>query len=52
MGTRRSSPGVKRPGIENHSPPCSAEVKNAWTSTPQYAFYLYLRKGWNITAIS
>jgi hypothetical protein len=29
MGTRRSSPGVKRPGIENHSPPCSAEVKNA-----------------------
>jgi hypothetical protein len=35
------SPGVKRPGREaDHSPPSSAEVKNAWsyTSTPQYAF--------------
>jgi hypothetical protein len=33
--------GVKRPGGEaNHSPPSSAEVKNAWsyTSTPQYVF--------------
>jgi hypothetical protein len=33
--------GVKRPGCEaDHSPPSSAEVKNAWsyTSTPQYAF--------------
>jgi hypothetical protein len=33
--------GVKRPGREaDHSPPSSAEVKNAWsyTSTPQYAF--------------
>jgi hypothetical protein len=33
--------GVKRPGREaDHSPPYSAEVKNAWnyTSTPQYAF--------------
>jgi hypothetical protein len=32
--------GVKRPGCEaDHSPPSSAEVKNAWscTSTPQYA---------------
>jgi hypothetical protein len=32
---------VKRPGCEtDHSPPSSAEVKNAWrhTSTPQYAF--------------
>jgi hypothetical protein len=32
---------VKRPGREaDHSPPSSAEVKNAWsyTSTPQYAF--------------
>jgi hypothetical protein len=33
--------GVKRPGREaDHSPPSSAEVKNAWsyTSTPPYAF--------------
>jgi hypothetical protein len=33
--------GVKWPGREvDHSPPSSAEVKNAWsyTSTPQYAF--------------
>jgi hypothetical protein len=33
--------GVKRPGREHdHSPPSSAEVKNAWsyTSTPQNAF--------------
>jgi hypothetical protein len=33
--------GVKRPGREaDHSPPSSAEVKNAWsyTSAPQYAF--------------
>jgi hypothetical protein len=33
--------GVKRPWREaDHSPPSSAEVKNAWsyTSTPQYAF--------------
>jgi hypothetical protein len=33
--------GIKRPGREaDHSPPSSAEVKNAWscTSTPQYAF--------------
>jgi hypothetical protein len=33
--------GVKRPGREtDHSPPCSAEVKNAWsyTPTPQYIF--------------
>jgi hypothetical protein len=32
---------VKRPGREaDHSPPSSAEVKNAWsyTSTPQYVF--------------
>jgi hypothetical protein len=32
---------VKRPGREaDHSPPSSADVKNAWsyTSTPQYAF--------------
>jgi hypothetical protein len=33
--------GVKRPGSEtDHSPPSSAEIKNAWsyTSTPQYTF--------------
>jgi hypothetical protein len=33
--------GVKRPGREaDHSPPSSAEVRNAWnyTFTPQYAF--------------
>jgi hypothetical protein len=53
--------GVKRPGRKaDHSPPCSAEVKNAWsyTSTLQYAFttwclveaqgqlYLYLAVHW------
>jgi hypothetical protein len=41
MGTRDCFPGVKRPGREaDHSPPYSAEVKNAWsyTSTPQYVF--------------
>jgi hypothetical protein len=35
------SPGVKRLGREaDHSPPSSAEVKNAWgfTSTPQFSF--------------
>jgi hypothetical protein len=35
------STGIKRPGREaNHSPPSSAEVKNAWghTSTSPYAF--------------
>jgi hypothetical protein len=33
--------GIKRPGCEaDHSPPSSAEIKNAWsyTSTPQYVF--------------
>jgi hypothetical protein len=41
MGTGVSFSGVKRPGCEaDHSPPSSAEVKNAWsyTSTPQYVF--------------
>jgi hypothetical protein len=43
MGTRGSFPGgVKRPGGREpyHSPPSSAEVKNArsYTSTPQYTF--------------
>jgi hypothetical protein len=34
MGTRGSFPGVKRPGGEaDHSPPSSAEVKNAWSYT-------------------
>jgi hypothetical protein len=40
-GTRALSLGVKRPVREaDHSPPLSAEVKNAWiyTSTPQYVF--------------
>jgi hypothetical protein len=39
MGTRGLSLGIKRPVREtDHSPPSSAEVKNAWsyTSTPQY----------------
>jgi hypothetical protein len=34
MGTRGSFPGVKRPEREaDHSPPSSAEVKNAWSYT-------------------
>jgi hypothetical protein len=35
------TPGLKRPGHEDdHSPPSSAEVKNAWsyTSSPPYVF--------------
>jgi hypothetical protein len=32
MRTGALSPGVKRPGRkDNHSPPSSAEVKNAWS---------------------
>jgi hypothetical protein len=41
MGAGGSFPGVRRPGREaDHSPPCSAEVKNAWsyTFTPPYVF--------------
>jgi len=41
IDTRGSFPGVKRPGHEaDHSPPSSAEVKNAWSYTPllQYNF--------------
>jgi hypothetical protein len=41
MGTGALSLEVKRPGREtNHSPPSSAEVKNAWNYpfTSQYAF--------------
>jgi hypothetical protein len=40
------SPGVKRPGREtDHSPPYSAQDKNAWsyTSIPQYVY-----KAWNL----
>jgi hypothetical protein len=42
--------GVKRPGCEaDHSPPSSAELKNAWsyTSTPQYTFMAWclVKKG-------
>jgi len=40
-GTGGPYPGVKRPGREaDHSPPSSAEVKNAWsyTSTPPHVF--------------
>jgi hypothetical protein len=39
IGTGGFFPGVKRPGRESdHSPPSTAEVKNAWSyaSTPQY----------------
>jgi hypothetical protein len=42
--SRALSLGVKRPGREaDHSPPSSAEVKNAWsyTSTPQYVFMVW-----------
>jgi hypothetical protein len=41
VGTRDSFRGVNLPGREaDHSPPYSAEFKNAWsyTSTPQYVF--------------
>jgi hypothetical protein len=41
MGTGVSFLGVKRPGRDaDHSPPSSAEVKNAWsyTSTIQHVF--------------
>jgi hypothetical protein len=34
MGTRGFSLGLKQPGLEaDHSPPSSAEVKNAWSYT-------------------
>jgi hypothetical protein len=41
MCTNVLSPEVRRPGHEtDHSPPCSAEVKNVWsyTYTPSYVF--------------
>jgi hypothetical protein len=47
MGTGALSLGVKRPRCEaDHSPPPSAEDKNAWiyTSTPQYAFMAWCSK--------
>jgi hypothetical protein len=40
--------GIKRPGREaDHSPPSSAEVKNAWsyTSTPEYAVMAWCSVG-------
>jgi len=44
------TPGVKRLGHEaDHSPPSSAEFKNAWkyNSTPQYVFMEWcLTKNW------
>jgi hypothetical protein len=34
VGTGSSLPGIRRPGNEaDHSPPSSAEVKNAWSYT-------------------
>jgi hypothetical protein len=46
----QSVPWIKRPGREaDHSPPPSAEVKNAWsyTSTPPYIFMVWcLMKQW------
>jgi hypothetical protein len=47
MGTGAPSPRVKRPGREaDHSPPSSAEVKNAWsyTSIPPVFMAWYLVK--------
>jgi hypothetical protein len=44
MGTRSSFPGARAAERESdHSPPSSAEVKNAWSfiSTPQYAFMMW-----------
>jgi hypothetical protein len=36
------SQGVKRPGCEaDHSPPFSAEVKNAWSYTSTHPIYLH-----------
>jgi hypothetical protein len=52
MGTGSPSAGVKRPGREaNHSPPPSAEVKNAWsyTSTPVSLNGMVLRRRDNFT---
>jgi hypothetical protein len=42
VGTGGSLPGVKRPGIEaDHSPPCSAEVKNDWKYTSNSSIRLH-----------
>jgi len=41
-GYRVSVSRVRRPGSEvNHSPPCGAEVKNAWICTSSSPIYLY-----------
>jgi hypothetical protein len=46
--------GIKRPGREaDHSPPSSAEVKNAWSynSTPKYVFMAWclVKRRYNFT---
>jgi hypothetical protein len=42
MGTGGSFPGVKRPGRRaDHSPPSSAEVKNAWSYTSTHPIRLH-----------
>jgi hypothetical protein len=44
VGIRALSLEVKQPEREaDHSPPSSAEVKNAWSyiSTPKYAFMVF-----------
>jgi len=41
MGTRGSFPGEKQQGHEDdHSPPSSAEVKNAWSNTSTSSYVL------------
>jgi hypothetical protein len=42
LGTRGSFPGVKQLGCEaDHSPPSSAEVKNAWSYTSTSPLHLH-----------
>jgi hypothetical protein len=42
MDTWALSPEVKRPGLEaDHSPPCSAEVKNGGAITSIYLYLTY-----------
>jgi len=51
-GSLPCSPGAKRPGREvDHSPPSSAEVKNAWsyTSTPSRLHDVVLKHKDNFT---
>jgi hypothetical protein len=57
IGTRVSFLGVKRPGRKaDHTPPNSAEIKNAWgfTSTLQYAFMAWcsVKKHGDFTLLS